>query len=229
MTRRLTGICSMATRRLMLDMAGAFERQTSVEVSLKALPAVEAAQAVRAGESFDIIVLASNVMLQLLAEGRIADASWVNFARSGISIAVASGARLPEIGTEEAVRNSIVEAKGICFSTGSTGEHLKALFERWGITEFMRGRLLEVKAGAPVGQFVACGDAEMGFQQFSELINYPGINVVGPLPPPIQLVMAFAAGTSPISSNARSARAFVAYLGSQAAAAAKRMNGMEPA
>src|SRR3954465_8827652 len=117
----------------------------------------------------------------------------------------------------------------ICYSTGPSGDHLKQLWERWGIAELVSQRAIQAPAGVPVGEIVAREDADLGFQQLSELLHVPGIEIVGPLPPEIQAVTVFSAGVSNMSPQREEACALVAYLTSPEAEAAKRQHGMEPA
>ena len=116
-----------------------------------------------------------------------------------------------------------------CYSTGPSGDHLKALCEKWGVTESVLGRALMAPPGVPVASLVARGDADLGFQQLSELIGQPGIEILGPLPPEIQAVTIFSAGLSSASHEREAARAVVAYMASAETGDTKRRYGMEPA
>ena len=229
MTRQITGISSMATRQILADLAESYEQRTGRQVVIQSMGGVEAARRVRAGEPADIIVLASKVMEQLEAEGHLVSGSRVGFARSGIAMAVPSGAQRPSVSDEESVKQAILDARRICYSTGPSGDHLKRLWERWGIAEAVSQRAMQAPPGVPVGEIVARGDADLGFQQLSELLHVPGIEIVGPLPPEIQAVTVFSAGVSNTSSQREEARALVAYLTSPEAEAAKRQHGMETA
>ena len=229
MTGQITGVSSMATRQILADLAESYERRTGCRVAIRSMGGVEAARLVRAGEPTDVIVLASNVMEQLEAEGHLVSGSRVGFARSGIAMAVPSGARRPSINDEESVKQAILDARTVCYSTGPSGDHLMRLWERWGIGEAVSQRTLQAPPGVPVGAVVARGEADLGFQQLSELLHVPGIDVVGPLPPEIQAVTVFSAGVSNTSSQREKARALVAYLSSPEAEAVKRQHGMKPA
>jgi molybdate transport system substrate-binding protein len=228
MTGQITGLSSMATRQILADLAESYEQRTGCRVTIRSMGGVEAARLVRAGEPTDVIVLASKVMEQLEAEGHLVSGSHVGFARSGIAMAVPSGAWRPSVSDEESVKQAILEARTICYSTGPSGDHLMRLWERWGIAEAVLQRALQAPPGVPVGTVVARGDADLGFQQLSELLHVPGIDVVGPLPPEIQAVTAFSAGVSNTSSQREEARALVEFLTSPEAEAAKRQHGMEP-
>jgi molybdate transport system substrate-binding protein len=229
MAGQITGVSSMATRQILADLAGAYEQRTGRRVAIEAVGGVEAARRVRAGEPTDVVVLASKVMEQLEAEGHLVPGSRADFARSGIAVAVRSDAPRPNIGDEESVKRAILEASKICYSTGPSGDHLKRLWERWGIAEAVSQRALQAPPGVPVATVVARGEADLGFQQLSELLNVPGVEIVGPLPPEIQAVTVFSAGVSSTSSQQDEARALVAYLTSPDADTAKRQHGMEPA
>jgi molybdate transport system substrate-binding protein len=224
--RRLTGLSSMATRRILADLAQDYESQTEVRVEIRSMGGVEAAKLARAGEATDIIVLASKVMGALEAEGHLAKGDTRDFARSAIGIAAPVGVALPSVVDEQAVRQAMLDARRICYSTGPSGDHLKALCEKWGVP---LTRALVAPPGVPVATLVANGEADLGFQQLSELIDQPGIQIAGPLPREIQAVTVFSAGISATSCNAEGARAFVAYLASLETGDVKRLHGMEPA
>jgi molybdate transport system substrate-binding protein len=224
--RRLTGLSSMATRRILADLAQDYESLTEVRVEIRSMGGVEAAKLARAGEATDIIVLSSKVMAALEAEDHLAKGDTRDFARSEIGIAVRAGSALPSISDEEAVRRAMLNARKFCYSTGPSGDHLKALCEKWGVP---LSRALVAPPGVPVATLVANGEADLGFQQLSELIDQPGIEMAGPLPPEIQAVTVFSAGISINSRDHKGARAFVAYLASAETGDAKRRHGMEPA
>ena len=123
----------------------------------------------------------------------------------------------------------MIEARRLCYSTGPSGDHLKALCEKWGLADSVLARALKAPPGVPVATLVAQGDADLGIQQLSELIGQPGIEVVGPLPPEIQAVTVFSAGVSMTSAEREAAHALVSYLASAETHAAIRRHGMEPA
>jgi molybdate transport system substrate-binding protein len=216
----------MATRHILSDLARDYESQTGVRVEIRSMGGVEAAKLARANEVADIVVLASKVMASLETEGHLAKGETRDVARSEIGVAVRAGSALPRLADEQAVKRAMLDAQRICYSTGPSGDHLKALREKWGVAP---ERVLIAPPGVPVATLVANGDADLGFQQLSELIGQPGIVVVGPLPPEIQAVTVFSAGISTMARDPESARAFVAYLASAKTGDAKRRHGMEPA
>jgi molybdate transport system substrate-binding protein len=226
MNGRLAGLSSMATRHILSDLARDYESQTGVRVEIRSMGGVEAAKSVRAGDATDIVVLASKVMASLEIEGHLANGETRDFARSEIGIAVRKGSALPSIASEQTVKQAMLDSRKLCHSTGPSGDYLKALCEKWGVPP---ERVLIAPPGVPVATLVANGDADLGFQQLSELIGQPGIEVVGPLPSEIRSVTVFSAGVATNSQDAEGGRAFVAYLASARTDDAKRRHGMEPA
>ncbi|MGB7974539.1 MAG: substrate-binding domain-containing protein [Roseiarcus sp.] len=226
MSGRLSGLSSMATRNILADLAGDYKARHGTRVEIRPMGGVEAAKSVRAGEATDIIILASKVMASLEIEGHLAKSETRDFARSEIGVAVRKGSAPPSIASEQAVKQAMLNARKLCYSTGPSGGHLKALCEKWGVPS---ARVLIAPPGVPVATLVANGDADLGFQQLSELIGQQGIEVLGPLPPEIQAATVFSAGVSINSGDPEGARTFVAYLASTETADAKRRHGMEPA
>jgi molybdate transport system substrate-binding protein len=222
----LSGLSSMATRHILADLAGDYDVRRGTRVEIRSMGGVEAAKSVRAGEMTDIVVLASKVMATLEAEGHLVKGETRDFARSEIGVAVRKGLALPSVASAQAVKQAVLDAQKICYSTGPSGDHLKALCEKWGVPP---ERVLIAPPGVPVATLVANGNADLGFQQLSELIGQPGIEVVGPLPPEIQAVTVFSAGISTMSQDPEGARAFVAYLASVETGDAKGRHGMDPA
>ena len=228
MTAALTGISSMATRLILGELARRYEVEAGVPVDVRSMGGVDAARLVREGEAADMVVLASGVMAQLEAEGRLRPGSIRGFTRSGMAIAVRAGAERPDIGSADAVRRAVLAARRVGYSTGPSGDHLLKLCAGWGLAADSE-QLVKAPPGVPVGKLVADGDADLGFQQLSELINAPGIEVLGPLPPEIQAVTIFAAGVSAKSDHPAETEALIAFLAAPEADAIKREQGMEPA
>ena len=225
----LRGISSMATRQVLAELVTAFQQQSGCSAAIEAVGGVDAAKRVQAGEAFDVVILASDAIDKLLAAGHLLPDSKVDWVRSGVAVAVPAGATLPDISTEDAVRQAVLAARSISYSTGPSGVALAQLFARWGIADEIAPRMVQAPPGVPVGSLVAKGEVALGFQQLSELLHVPGITIVGPLPPAIQITTTFSAGIGALSQQADAARALLAYLASPAAADSKRKQGMEPA
>ncbi len=229
MSTAIQGLSSMATRLILGELGQRYEALSGIPVAIAAMGGVDAARRVRAGEVTDIVVLAANVMAQLEAEGHIVPGGIKGLARSGMAIAIPAGSEPPDIGDEAAVRLAVSAARKVCYSTGPSGDHLLKLCERWGLLPDEAGRLVKAPPGVPVGALVARGEADIGFQQLSELIHVPGIAVVGPLPPDIQAVTVFSAGVASTSSRPQETADLIAYFTSAEAHEVLRAQGMEPA
>ncbi len=225
----ITGISSMATRHLLVELADAYTRQSRHRVTLVSVGGADAARRVQAGETFDFVVLAADVINQLASDGRVDPESRTDLARSAVAIAVAAGAPRPGISSEATVRDAVLRARSIGYSTGPSGAHLVRLFERWGIAGVIASRIVQAPPGVPVGTLVAHGEVELGFQQLSELMHLPGIDVIGLLPPEIQMATVFSAAICAASNRPAGAKALLSFLASPEADPAKRRHGMEPA
>jgi molybdate transport system substrate-binding protein len=181
-----------------------------------------------AGEPVDLVIMAGAGLDRLVGEGKIAAGSRVDLARSGIGVAVRTGAARPDLSSGDALIRAITQAKSIAHSSSASGVYLKGLFQRLGLSDALGDRIRQVE-GEPVGAVVARGEAEIGFQQVSELLPVPGIDFVGPLPPELQHETVFAAGIAAHAREPDAARALIAYLTAPAAAPIIRASGMEPA
>jgi molybdate transport system substrate-binding protein len=220
-------LSSMAAREVLKELAGRHTRAGGPPVDAQAAGGVDVATRVRAGEPVDVVVLASKVIDELIAEGRLAGPR-VDIVRSGIGAAVRAGATAPAVRDEDEVRAAVMAARTLSFSTGPSGNHLQKLFERWGVMDTLRERIVVPPPGVPVASLVADGRVELGFQQLSELLNVPGVQVLGPLPPPVQTVTVFAGAVRP-SGRVEAARALLQFLAAPEHDALKRQHGMEGA
>ena len=219
----------MATKRLLAELVAQFEQTSPLKVSVESVGGVDAAKRVQAGEAFDAVVLAADAIDKLIAAGQIVAGSRVDLVRSGVAVAVRAGAQRPNIESEDAVKKAVLAARSIGYSTGPSGVQLQKLFERWVVAEQIKDRIVQAPPGVPVGKQVADGEVELGFQQLSELMNLPGIDVLGPLPGAIQIVTTFSGGIAAASARPGEVRTLLQFMASRAADGAKRRNGMEPA
>jgi molybdate transport system substrate-binding protein len=179
-------------------------------------------------EPVDLVIMAGDGLDRLIADGEVAAGSRVDLARSGIGVAVRAGAPKPDLSSVDTFVRALRQAKSVAHSSSASGIYLKGLFQRLGLYDTLGDRIRQVE-GEPVGAVVARGEAEIGFQQVSELLPVPGIDYVGPLPPEIQQFTVFAAGIAAHTREPDGARALVAFLTAPAAAPIIRQSGMEPA
>lgn len=219
----VAGISSMATRHALAELGTCYAAQSGTRVAIEAAGGVVAARRIEAGEPLDFAVLPAAALEALAAMGRVDPDTRVEFARSRIALAVRAGLPHPDMSSEQALRAAVAAARRVGYSTGPSGRHMLALFRRWGLA----GNLVEAPPGIPVGDLVARGEADLGFQQLCELLPVPGIELAGLLPGAIQEVTVFAGAVSAAARQPAAARAFLAYCAAPAAAAVKRNHGME--
>ncbi len=180
------------------------------------------------GEHVDVVIVADAALDQLIKNGRVLANSRVDLARSGIGMAVRAGARKPDISSLAALRRALLDAKSIAYSASVSGRYLSTeLFQRLGIADQVMRKSRQIDRER-VGAVIARGEAEIGFQQISELLPEPGIDYVGPLPPEVQRMTVFSAGVATSSRNADAARAVIRFLASAEAAGAVAKSGLEP-
>jgi molybdate transport system substrate-binding protein len=221
-------VSSMATQAVLAELVRAFEARSTRQVALESIGGVKAAERVRAGEAFDVVVLASDAIDKLCAAGHLVPSSKVDLAHSGVAVAVRAGKPRPEIGSEAALQRSVRAAESIGHSTGPSGVKLVALLERWGIHREVRERIRVAPPGVPVGTLVARGEVELGFQQLSELIHIEGIDVLGPMPAGTEIITTFSAALGSGSIQPAAGRELLLFLASPEAAGAKQRQGMQP-
>jgi molybdate transport system substrate-binding protein len=179
-------------------------------------------------ETADIVILPVAQIDDLIKQGKLVAQSRVDVAKSGIGVAVRAGARKPDLSSGDALKKSLLASKSLAYSTGPSGVHMAALIRGWGIGEQLKAKIVPVPVNTPVGEVVARGQAEIGFQQVSELVHVKGIDYLGPLPPDIQETTVFAAALHKAAAAPDAAKALVKFLSAPEAAPIIRKTGMEP-
>ena len=226
-TTPLKLLSSMATRELLVELAARYARNRDQLVITEATGGVDAAKRVQAGEALDMVVLAANVIDTLIAAGKLMPGSRVDLVNSGIAVAVRADSVAPDISSEDAVKHAVMAAATLGYSTGPSGIYLEQLFKRWDILPAIKHKIVVAPPGVPVGSLVAQGDCALGFQQHSELLNVPGIVVLGPLPAAIQLMTTFAGAVAVSSRQPVAARLALEFMAAPMMADIKRRYGME--
>ena len=204
-------ISSMATRQVLAELAAQWQSNTGIEVTIESVGGVDAAKRVQAGEAFDGVVLASDAIEKLATGGHVLSSSNVDLVRSSVAVAVKAGTPLPDISTE------------------SAGVALVKLFERWGMWDALKARIVQAPPGIPVGTLVARGEVALGFQQLSELMHLDGITVVGTLPEAVAITTVFSAATCATSAQSETTAKLFAFMAAAESDPVKQKHGMQAA
>lgn len=182
------------------------------------------------GEVVDIVIVAEHVLRQFIADGLVLAKGPKVVARSSIAFAVRAGAPRPDIGSADALRHTLLQARSIGYSASESGKYFTGeLVQRLGIAGQVLPKSRLIGGGERVGAVIARGEVEIGLQQVSELLPVPGIAHITPLPPELQKVSTFAAGVATSSPNQALARTVIEFLASPGAAGAIRNSGLETA
>jgi molybdate transport system substrate-binding protein len=238
----LTGAASAAEVRVMISggltaaynvLVPEFERATghkvltaygpSMGTTVNAIPV-----RLERGEPVDVLIMVGYALGDLVKQGKVVADSRVDLVKSPIGIAVKSGAPKPDISSAESVKRALLAAKTIAYSDSASGVYVSTeMFARLGIAGEMKDKARKIPA-TPVGEIVARGDAEIGFQQISELRPVSGIDIVGPLPDDLQKITVFSAGIATVSKEPDAGRALIKFLASPAARDTIVKSGMDP-
>jgi molybdate transport system substrate-binding protein len=226
--RAMKILCTNGLKSVMLDLKPALERKSATGLVLVWGATVGLAKEITDGSEGDLAVLTAEAIDELIARGKAIRGSRTDLARSGIGVAVRAGAKRPDIGSPQSLRAALLAAKSVAHSkTGQSGIYFPSVLERLGIAEQMRPKLVVPEGGIPIGEIVASGEAEVGIQQISELLPVSGIEIVGPLPAPLQKVTTFSAGVLATASDPRAASDVLEFI----AAASRPLlaaKGLEP-
>jgi len=215
-------------REFYAELLPQFEKASGHKVSTVWAGTVDVMKRISGGETVDLVIMARDSLEALAKLGKIVPESRVDVASSGIGVAVRAGAPRPDISSGEAVKQALLAAKSIAYSSGPSGVYIAGLVQRMGIADQLKPKMKQIPPGEAVGDLVARGDADIGLHQVSELLPVKGIDIVGPLPPDIQQITVFSAGVQVGAAQADAAKALAAFLTTPAAAAVIKKHGMEP-
>ena len=226
MAEGLRVMSSLAMKAACEVLAPRFEHEHGMRVSMQFVGGADIGKRLHAGEAVDLVFLAAAAIDDFIGQGVVRRGSRVDLVRSIVGVAVKSGARHPDISSADALRRAVEAAKAVAYSSGPSGVYLAGVFERWGVA---RDKLRQTGPGIPAGGLLVTGEADIAFQQVSELLPVKGIDFVGPLPGDLQLVTVFSAGTAVTAPNPEAAKAFTGFLTSAAVTADLARCGLEPA
>ena len=221
-------LSTQATEEAYRELVPEFEKATGHKVATTFTGTLDAKSGWAAGEGYDLLIMSASSIDEHIKGGKVAPGSRVDLAKSGVGVGVKSGAPKPDISTTDALKKAILAARSIGYSTGPSGVYVVGLFQRMGIADDIKGKLKQTPTGVFVGSIIASGEAEIGFQQVSELSHFAGVDYVGPLPADVQQFTMFSSGIIAGAKEADGAKALVKFITAPAAAAAFKKRGMEP-
>ncbi|MEU8528431.1 MULTISPECIES: substrate-binding domain-containing protein [Streptomyces] len=229
MHRPISGLSSMATRPVLAELSEHIRLADGLSVRFDSAGGVEIARRVREGAEADLLVLAAGALAALENEGYVLPGTarplWV----SQVVAAVPEGAAVPALGSEADLRAALRSARRVAYSTGPSGTALLELIARLGLADALSDRLVQAPPGVPAGSLLADGRADLAFQQHSELMDLPGVVVIGPLPGDTAISSTFGGGVLAASGRPGPAGEVLDLLGSDAASRVAAARGMRAA
>ena len=220
---------SNSMRGAMNELIPQFERASGHKVAISYDPAKVMMERIARGEVADLAILGGSAIDDLIKAGKIAAGSKRTISSCGVGVAVLAGAKKPDIGSVEAFKRALLAAKSVAWTQeGASGMYFSKLIERLGIAEPLQAKAVRLPGGL-VGELVAARKAELAIQQIPELMAVPGIELVGPFPPGIQVTTVSVAGIFSASSQPVAAKALLDHFTTPAAARVLKAKGMEPA
>jgi molybdate transport system substrate-binding protein len=216
--------------KLALDkLAPEFEKASEHKLKITYGTAVPLKRQIDAGESFDVVILTPAMIDELSKAGKVAPGTSANVAKIGIGVAIKAGAPKPDIGSVDALKRTLLNAKSISYSKeGQSGTAMASIIERLGLTDQLKDRtVLETRSGQTAATTVE-GKAELAFTLISEILPIAGAELAGPLPPDIQTYVVFTAGISSGLKDSAAAKNFIGFFKSPAAIPVLKNSGMEP-
>src|SRR5882724_5291093 len=222
-------LSSLATREAYLELVPQFETATGHTVETTWAGTVNILKRMADGEVFDLVISSNGSVGDLTKQNKIVASSATNLSKTGIGIGVRKGAAKPDVSTAEAFKRAMLNVKSVGLSTGPSGVYLEKLFEKLGIADAVKPKIKQIPSGGTVAPLVASGEAEIGFQQISEIAHADGIDYVGPLPPDLQLISVFTAGVHAGAKHPSEAKALVMFLTTPAGIVVMKKHGLEAA
>jgi molybdate transport system substrate-binding protein len=223
-------ICSNALKTTLEQLAPAFEKATEHKLAITWGATVPLKVDIEKGATFDLTLLTTKAVDDLVGRGKLTAATRTALANSGAGVAVRKGAPKPDISTVEAFKNALLNAKSVAYvEQGGTGIYLKGLLQRLGIADAIKTKVKLLPPENPAAKAIANGEAEIGMTQISEILPYAGAELVGPLPAEIQLTTSFGGAVATSAAQPEAAGALLKFLKGPEAAAVIKAKGLDPA
>ena len=224
----ITVLAGRATQDLLIEMQPALEKATGHKVELIWANAGSVRMRLASGESYDVVIIVASDIDLFIKHHQLAPGSRTDLMKTSVAVAVRAGAPHPDISSADAVKRTLLAAKSIAYSSGTSGEYVALMVEKLGIADKVMPKMVQVRQGVRVAGLLAKHEVEIGLQQASELINEPGIDYLGPLPPELQKTTTYSAGIGIASKQPDAARALIKALMSPEAVAMMKKHGLDP-
>lgn len=227
MTAEIRLFTSNSMHAVLDELIPAFERASGNKVVVSYDPAQMMLTRIKNGETADLAIMGTTALDELEKLGKIAAGSRRILSRCGVGVGVRAGAPKPDIGTVEAFKRMLLNAKSVAFTqNGASGIHFAGLIERLGIAAEVKAKAA-TRPGGLIAELVAAGEAEIAVQQIPEIMAVPGIELVGPLPRELQKVTVSGAGVFADSKQPEAARVLLEFLSTPAAARVMKAKGLK--
>lgn len=224
----VTVLAVAATKEVIVELVPQFEKSSGHKVAITWTGSANIKKRIAAGEAYDLVIVDGPLIDAFSKEGKVANGSRTDLMKSGVGAAVRAGAPKFDIGSSEALKKTLLAAKSVGYSSGSSGTYMVSLVERMGIADQVKPKMKQVPSGTRIGTMIESGEVEIGFQQISELIHEKGVDYLGPLPADIQKITIYSAGLHSGAKEPEAAKALVKALTGPEAAPAIKQHGMEP-
>lgn len=217
-----------AVKEMLVEVAARFEKDTGRRVSLSWGGSESIVKQVSDGEVCDVIVNTADGVDRMAANGKLLGGSRIDFSRSAVAVAFRSGLPRPDVSRVSGLKKALLDAQSIAISSGPSGRYLEQLFKKLGVADQIKQKIKQPPSGVQIGDMLARGEADLGFQQVSELMHAKGFQYLGPLPAEVQNYTIWAAGVHSSAPQVDAARAFSSALRAPESGDAIRKSGMEP-
>ena len=224
---------TVGIKSVLEELIPQFEKSSGHKVHVTWSTAALLAKRVQSGEQADALLLIKNNIETLLKEGKVVPGTETLFGQSVFAVGVKSGAPKPDVSTAEALKQSLLAAKGVSYSDpasgGASGVYIARQIERMGIADQLKGKTRHPPSGGLSGTLLISGEADIAINSKPELLSVPGVEVVGPLPGDMAFTVVYAAAVQTGAAQTEAAKAFINYLKSPEAQAVFKAKGYDPA
>ena len=217
-----------AVKESVVEIVARFEKETGHKAVLSWAGTESITKRVSEGEVVDVVLNAAQNIDRLITERKLTQGTRTDFAKSAIGVAVQASLPKPDVSSVESLKQAVLNARSIAISSGTSGRYLAELFERLGVAEQLKGKIKQPASGAQIGEMLARGEADLGFQQISELIHVKGIQYIGPLPSEVQSITVYSAAIHSQTPEPAAAKALLEALRSPQSAPIIKSTGMDP-